>query len=134
MPAGIVAFSPSSDMTRSGASMQNKEELDPFFTRDGILHTTAMYLGGADAEHPLVSPALSGDFAGLPPLLLQVGTDEVLLDDAVHVAERARDAEVDVILDVVARVPHVFVSMVGMLDEADAALERAALFIHQRLR
>ncbi|AMV48305.1 hypothetical protein ATN79_47465 [Paraburkholderia caribensis] len=65
--------------------------------------------------------------------LLQVGTNELLLDDAVRLAARARDAEVDVILDVTADVPHVFQAFTGMLDEADYALDRAALFIVQRL-
>jgi monoterpene epsilon-lactone hydrolase len=65
------------------------------------------------------------------PRVLQVGTNELLLDDSVRLAERARDAEVDVILDVTAGVPHVFPSFVGTLDEAGQALDRAALFIRQ---
>jgi len=134
LPAAIVAFSPSADMTRSGASMARREDRDPFFTRGSLRQTTSMYLGGADPALPLASPAVTGDFSGMPPLLLQVGTDEVLLDDAVRIAERARDAEVDVILDVVAGVPHVFPSMVAALDEAGDALDRAALFIQQHVK
>jgi acetyl esterase/lipase len=67
-------------------------------------------------------------------LLLQVGTNEVLLDDATRLADRARAADVDVILDVVAGVPHVFQMFAGSLDEADQALDRAALFLTQQLR
>ncbi|HEY0248281.1 MAG TPA: alpha/beta hydrolase fold domain-containing protein [Gryllotalpicola sp.] len=74
------------------------------------------------------------DLTGFPPILLQLGTNELLLDDSVRLAERARDAEVDVILDVTAEVPHVFQSFLGQLAEADQALDRAALFLCQRLR
>lgn len=134
LPAGIVAFSPGLDHTRSGASMVSREAADPFFTRESMGHTGAMYLAGQDPNQSLLAPALHADLTGFPPILLQVGTNEVLLDDAVRLAARARDAEVDVILDVTAGVPHVFQSFIGQLDEADDALARAALFITQRLR
>jgi acetyl esterase/lipase len=71
--------------------------------------------------------------AGYAALLLQVGTNEVLLDDTTRMAARARDAGVDVILDVTAGVPHVFQTYAGVLDEADQALDRAALFLRQHL-
>ncbi len=67
-------------------------------------------------------------------MLLQAGTYEVLLDDSTRMATRARDAGVDVILDITADVPHVFQSFAGVLDEADEALDRAAFFIGQRIR
>jgi acetyl esterase/lipase len=66
-------------------------------------------------------------------LLLQVGTNEILLDDSVAMAERARDAGVDVILDVTADVPHVFQTYTGVLDEADLAIDRAVLFLTQHI-
>lgn len=88
----------------------------------------------ADPEHELLSPTTHADPTGFPPLLLQVGTNEVLLDDSTRLAERARDAEVDVILDVTASVPHVFQTYTGILNEADLALERAALFLTQHVR
>lgn len=132
-PGAIVAFSPSADMTRSGASMRVKEGLDPFFTRASIQQTGEMYLGGHDPRDPLASPALSGNFTDMPPMLLQVGTDELLLDDSTRLAELAKDAEVDVVLDIVAKVPHVFPSMSYALDEAHDALDRAALFIRQHI-
>jgi epsilon-lactone hydrolase len=74
------------------------------------------------------------DLTGFPPILLQVGTNELLLDDSTRLAARARAAGVDVILDVTADVPHVFQSFAGVLDEADQALDRAALFLTQALR
>lgn len=134
MPAAVVAFSPGLDKTHSGASMDSKAGFDPFFTRESFAKTDAMYLAGQDPNQDLLSPARFADLSGFPPLLLQVGTNEVLLDDSTQMADRARAAGVDVILDVTADVPHVFQAFTGILDEADQALERAALFITQHLR
>lgn len=133
MPAAVVTFSAGLDATRTGRSMETKAELDPFFTREGFDQTSALYLAGQDPRTALLSPATLADLTGLPPLLLQVGTDEMLLDDSTRLAARAVDAGVDVVLDVTADVPHVFQSLTGLLDEADRALDRAALFITQHL-
>jgi acetyl esterase/lipase len=134
MPAAIAAFSPGLDHTRSGASMITKEGADPFFTREGLGHTAEMYLAGQDPDQPLLAPAVHADLSGLPPIMLQAGTNELLLDDSVRLAERARAMGVDVILDIITGVPHVFQAFVGTLDEADQALDRAALFLSQHLR
>lgn len=134
LPAAIVAFSPGLDGTRSGASMDTKDGIDPLLSRAALGPTRDMYLAGQDPNQELVSPAVLADLTGFPPLLLQVGTNEILLDDSTRLAARARDAEVDVILDVTAGVPHVFQSFAGVLDEADQALDRAALFLSQHLR
>ncbi|TYC66574.1 alpha/beta hydrolase [Streptomyces sp. CB01881] len=133
LPAAVLAFSPGTDATRTGESMDTKEGIDPIFTRAALEHTGAMYLAGADPRQPLLSPALHADLTGLPPMLIQVGANEVLLDDSTRLAARARAAGVDVILDVTADVPHVFQSFAGVLDEADEALDRAALFLRQRI-
>jgi epsilon-lactone hydrolase len=134
MPAAVVAFSPGLDQTRSGASMETKAGIDPYFTREGLQATGALYLAGADPDQELLSPATRADLTGFPPLLLQVGTNEVLLDDSTRLAARAWAAGVDVVLDVTADVPHVFQSLTGVLDEADQALDRAALFLRQHLQ
>ncbi|MHB6904227.1 alpha/beta hydrolase [Streptomyces sp. CB02959] len=133
LPAAVLAFSPGTDATRTGESMDTKEGIDPIFTRAALEHTGAMYLAGADPHQPLLSPAVHADLTGLPPMLIQVGANEVLLDDSTRLAARARAAGVDVILDVTADVPHVFQSFAGVLDEADEALDRAALFLRQRI-
>lgn len=133
MPAGIVTFSGGLDQTRTGSSLQDKAGVDPMFTREALEASSYTYLAGADPHQPLASPAVHGDLTGFPPLLLQVGTNELLLDDTVRLADRAREADVDVILDVTAAVPHVFQSLAPVLDEAEQAFERAALFIRQRL-
>ncbi|MBO1332683.1 alpha/beta hydrolase [Streptomyces sp. VRA16 Mangrove soil] len=134
LPAAVVAFSPGLDATRTGDSMDTKEGIDPIFTRRALDHTGAMYLAGADPHQPLLSPAVLADLTGFPPMLIQVGTNEMLLDDSTRLAARAASAGVDVVLDITADVPHVFQVFAGVLDEADEALDRAALFLSQRLR
>ena len=133
LPAAIVAFSPGLDATRTGQSIDSKAGIDPFFTREGLTATGTQYLGGQDPNQPLLSPATLADLTGFPPILLQVGTNELLLDDSVRLADRARDHGVDVILDITAGVPHVLQSYVGVLDESDHAADRAALFLRRQL-
>jgi len=131
MPAAVVTFSAGLDATRTGESMDAKDGVDPFFTKAGLQKSNEGYLAGQDPLQPMLSPALVGDLTGFPPLLLQVGTNELLLDDTTRLARRAWDANVDVILDVTANVPHVFQAFTGILDEADHALDRAAQFLRQ---
>jgi epsilon-lactone hydrolase len=133
MPAAAVLLSPGLDQTRSGESMTTRGALDPVLTREALLASGPLYVGDADPLDPRLSPVLSADLAGFPPLYLQVGTHEILLDDSVRMADRARAAEVDVILDVVAGAPHVFPMFTAELDEARDALDRVALFLRQRL-
>lgn len=133
LPAAGVAFSPGADASRSGVSMATKAGADPIFTPAALTALAELYLGGQDPAQPLLSPAVAADLTGLPPLLLQVGSNEVLLDDATRLAVRAAHAGVDVVLDVTGGVPHVFQSFAGQLDEADAALDRAGRFVTERL-
>lgn len=130
LPAGVVLFSPWTDLTLSGASMD--AENDPLFTRAHLAEPAAQYLGDADPRDELASPLLA-DLTGLPPLLVQVGSAEILLDDSLRLVARAAAAEVDVSLDVVAGAPHVFQYFAGMLPEADEALDHAAAFLKARL-
>jgi monoterpene epsilon-lactone hydrolase len=133
-PAAIVAFSPGLDATRAGQSMVTKAEADPLLDRASLDRLSDFYVAGQDRRNPLLSPVVAADLTGLPPVLVQVGTNEMLLDDARRLALRASDAEVDVVLDITAKVPHVFQSFTGVLDEAGEALDRAALFLRQRVR
>ncbi|MCP2337293.1 alpha/beta hydrolase [Actinomadura rupiterrae] len=133
LPAAIVTFSAGLDATRTGESMDTKEGIDPILTRKSVEHTGAMYLAGADPHQPMLSPAVLADLTGFPPMLMQVGTNEIMLDDSTRLAVRARAAGVDIILDITADVPHVFQSFAGVLDEADQALDRAALFLAQHV-
>jgi acetyl esterase/lipase len=133
LPAAIATFSPGLDATRTGESMDTKEGIDPILTRKSVEHTGAMYLAGQDPRQPMLSPAVLADLTGFPPMLIQVGTNEILLDDSTRLAARARAAGADVILDITADVPHVFQAFAGVLDEADQALDRAALFLTQHV-
>jgi acetyl esterase/lipase len=134
MPAAIVAFSPGVDATRAGQSMVTKAEADPLLDRASLDRLSSLYVAGQDRRNPLLSPAVTAGLTGLPPMLVQAGTNEMLLDDARRLAQRASDAEVDVVLDITAKVPHVFQSFTGVLDEAGEALDRAALFLRQHVR
>jgi acetyl esterase/lipase len=83
----------------------------------------ATYLAGADPEHPYASP-LYADLHGLPPVLIHVGDAEVILDDSVRFAAKARAAGVDVTLEVWDQMPHVWHAFAGLLPESDQAIER----------
>jgi monoterpene epsilon-lactone hydrolase len=134
MPAAVVLLSPMTDLTVSGDSYHHKAQTDPNIGAQAIRTRVADYLGGTgtSAADPLVSPVFA-DLRGLPPLLIQAGSHEVLLDDATRLAARAAADDVAVILDITPAVPHVFQAFAGILDEGDAALERVARFIDDHL-
>ncbi|MEU7985821.1 alpha/beta hydrolase [Streptosporangium canum] len=131
MPAAAVLFSPAVDLTLSGASMRSKDGVDPIFTPADLEWYFDQYIAGGDRSTPEASPVFA-DLTGLPPLLIQVGSSELLLDDAVRLAGRAGIDEVTVTLEVAPRQPHVFHH--GESAEAAAALERAGRFLALRLR
>jgi monoterpene epsilon-lactone hydrolase len=131
-PAAALLLSPWVDLTQSGRSLATKAAVDPSMTANALRVRAADYLGDADPRAELASPALA-DLRGLAPLLVQVGSHEVLLDDALLLAARAAECDVDVTLDVVAGAPHVFQAFAVVLDEAVAALDRAAAFLRDRL-
>jgi monoterpene epsilon-lactone hydrolase len=128
MPASAAVFSPFADLTLSGESITSRRAVDPALTVDGLRLRGGEYAAGSDPTVPTLSPVFA-DFTGLPPLLVQVGSHEILLDDALRVAERAARDDVEVALQVTPGVPHVFQGFVGMLDEADTALDDAARFL-----
>ncbi|MEU3650240.1 alpha/beta hydrolase [Lentzea sp. NPDC034063] len=134
-PAAAVLFSPMTDLTVSGESFRTKATADPNITAAAIRTRVADYLIGTDVDpaDPRVSPVFA-DLTGLPPLLIQAGSNEVLLDDATRLAARAAADNVPVILDVVPDVPHVFQAFAAVLDEGTAALDRAGRFIRDHLR
>ncbi|WP_240970487.1 alpha/beta hydrolase [Actinacidiphila epipremni] len=132
-PAAAALFSPFTDLTLSGESIRTKEAVDPIFTADALRAYADLYAGAGDRAHPLASP-LFADLTGLPPLLVQVGTHEVLLDDATRLAARASAADIDVTLDVHAGLSHVFQNRYDTLPEAAAALTAAARFLTAHLR
>jgi epsilon-lactone hydrolase len=128
MPAAVVAFSPWVDLTLSGASLAALARRDAFLPALRLPEVRDQYLGGGDPRDPCASPWL-GCFPGVPPVLIQAGLAEILVDDARRMAERLRADGVAVTLDLVGGAPHVFQAFAGVLPEAGAALDRAAAFI-----
>ena len=130
MPAAALLLSPMTDLTATGSSYAGKADVDPAISAQAIRTRTADYLAGTgtDPSDPLVSPIFA-DLSGLPPLLIQAGSHEVLLDDATRLAVKAATDDVAVILDITPGVPHVFQAFAALLDEGDIALNRAARFI-----
>jgi monoterpene epsilon-lactone hydrolase len=128
LPACAFLMSPYVDLTLSGETLTQKQAVDPVLSLEGLRVRVPDYVAGADASDPLISP-IFGDLSGLPPLLIQVGTHEILLSDAVRLAGRAAVADVPVTLEVTPGVPHVFQGFAALLDEGDAALDRASDFL-----
>ena len=128
LPAAGVCISPWVDLACSGQSYQTKAASDPIVTRDGVGRMASWYLAGADPRTPLAAP-LYADLHGLPPLLIHVGSDEVLLDDARQLAARARAAGVEATLDVWPEMIHVWHWFLGMLDEAQRAVDGIGEFV-----
>jgi len=131
LPAGGVCISPWVDLTCGGASYATKADADPIVRRAGVEEMARAYLGATPPRTPLASP-LFADLRGLPPLLIHVGSDEVLLDDAVQLAERARAAGVDATLEVYERMIHVWHWFLPMLEEAETAVEAIGRFVRSR--
>jgi acetyl esterase/lipase len=125
--AGVV-FSPWVDLAFTGASMKDAHIDDPLLTYEYLQAGARMYLGAADSRDPLASP-LFGDLSRLPPVLIQVGSDERLLDDARQYSERAAGAGSPVRLEVWEGMHHVFQVNVAHLQTSGVALDRAAAFL-----
>ena len=132
LPAAGVCISGWFDMTLSGASYEERADEDVMVTRDLLDKCSAAYCKGSNPEAPLASP-LFADLAGLPPLLVQVGSAEVLLDDSLGFAERAQSAGVEVELDVAPDMCHVWHTFADMVPEGREAIERIAAFVEPRL-
>jgi acetyl esterase/lipase len=131
-PTSAVLMSPWADLAGTGDSIKTKADVDPVITAEAVRVRARDYLGGVDACDPAVSPVYAS-LAGLPPLLIQAGSHEILLDDAIRLAEQAAYDNVAVTLDVVPGVPHVFQAFAVILDEGEAALTRAGAFLRQHI-
>jgi acetyl esterase/lipase len=132
LPAAAFVMSPYVDLTLAGTTMDTRREVDPLLSREGLQARIPDYTSGQDAGLGLISPIFA-DLSGLPPLIIQAGTHEVLLDDAVRLAQRAADDDVELTLDITPRVPHVFQAYHAILDEGAAALDRAGRLLSAHL-
>jgi acetyl esterase/lipase len=127
LPAAAVLFSPWTDLAATGASVTANAKREALLWGPGLQAGASLYLGPADPKTPLASP-LYADLAGLPPLLIHCGSREVLLDDSVRLADRARAAGVRVELRLWPVVPHVW-QLVPFVPEAGESMRLAAAFL-----
>ena len=132
LPAAAFVMSPYVDLTLAGTTIDTKRDVDPLLNRELLQPRVTDYTAGQDAALPLISPVFA-DLSGLPPLIIQAGSHEVLLDDAVRLAGRAATADVEVTLEITPGVPHVFQAYSAILDEAGAALDRAGQLLSAHL-
>jgi epsilon-lactone hydrolase len=128
LPGAAVALSPWTDLAATGASLARNAKADPMLLADLVPSLARQYLAGADPRHPYASP-LYGDPAGLPPTLFHVGSDEILHDDAVRMADKMRAAGCRVELEVWPRMPHVWHLFAPVLPEAHRAIRRIGAFV-----
>jgi epsilon-lactone hydrolase len=131
LPAAAALMSPTVDLTSSGASMTERVDQDPISTPAMLRQFAADYLAGADPKTPLASPLFAA-LSGLPPLLIQVGTADLLLSDSERLAAAAADAGVDVTLQIGEGLPHVYQLLLGT-PEAAAATERIGAFLRDQV-
>lgn len=131
LPAAAVCMSPVTDHLKTGASMDGKAALDPLVQRKSSTEHSRRYIGDADPKSPYASP-LYADLHGLPPILILVGTSEVLLDDSTRFAERARAAGVEAEIEVWDEMIHIW-PFFADLPEAAKAVERMGAFIRSKL-
>lgn len=133
LPAASMPLSPWLDMEAGGSTFQTNAEKDALVTAPIIQTMASTFLGpNGNPKDPLANP-LHADLAGLPPLYIQVGADETLLDDSRALAAAARDAGVDVTLEEEPEMQHVYHFLAGAAPEADAAIARLARWVRPKL-
>ncbi len=131
LPAALFLMSPWTDLTFSGDSIKSRAQRDPVLSiNDNWLENT--YAGDQPLTHPLISP-LFADLAGLPPTIIQVGTEEILYDDSVRLAEKALLAGVDATLEVWEGMWHVFQGFAPYMPEAGQAIDQLGAFLKKHI-
>ena len=126
IPAGIIALSPFIDCTLSSKSIDQRDGDDPIVERDTLTFMVSNYFQDNDPSDPFISP-IFGDFTGLPPILIQAGNKEVLIDEALRLAERAKASNIDTTLELFDERLHIF-SMFPYLPNAEKALKSIEQF------
>ena len=132
LPCAAAALSPWADLTLTGASLRGNAAADPMLDPDNLPELVRNYCAGADPRDPYISP-IYGDPAGLPPTLIQAGSDEILRDDAVRAADKMRGAGCQVELELWERMPHVWHLYAGFVPEGRRALARLGEFLQARM-
>lgn len=131
-PAGLFVISPWADLTQSHATYRTKAQDDPMITRQGLDDSAKAYLAGLDARDPRASPVF-GDFEGVAPILIQVGSEEALLGDSLTLADRAGQARVEVRLEIWPEMIHVWHAFGGQLGAARRAIKTAGQWMDARM-
>ena len=132
LPAAAAVFSPWVDLTLAGESVSGKAAVDPILSIESLQPASLWYVGEWDAADPRVSPVFA-DLSALPPLSVQVGSREVLLDDAVRLAARAAASDVRVTLDVIPGAIHGFEAHEAEEVASDGYLAAAGEFLSANL-
>jgi monoterpene epsilon-lactone hydrolase len=132
LPAAVVCLSPWTDLATTGPSIISNAKRDPFLKLYDLLFMAELYHGDHDPKNPLISP-LYGELQGLPPMLIHVGTAEILTDDSVRFAEKAKNAGVDVTLDVWDDMIHVFQAFADWAPEGQDAINKIGKYILEKL-
>ncbi len=133
MPAGAILFSPWTDLIGTVQSRTTHDAADPWISGQALSFVSGLYAGAEDVHNPLISP-IYADLHGLPPLLIHVGNDEVLLDDSLQVAEHAKAANVSVEITVWEGMWHVFPAFAYVLPEGRQAMEQMGVFIRKQTK
>jgi phosphinothricin tripeptide acetyl hydrolase len=133
LPAAGICLSPWTDLANTGASIDSKAPDDPLLAPWELHAFARRYLNGSDPRNSLASP-LYGNFEGFPPLLLHVGDAEILRDDSTRLAQRARDAGVEVTFKLEAEMIHVWHFFGALIPEGDAATHEVGAYIRQSLQ
>jgi monoterpene epsilon-lactone hydrolase len=129
LPACVAVISPLADLTLSGSSMEERKHLDPLVTREMLASTVTEYLAGADPRDPRCS-TIFADMHGLPPILIQVGENEILYDDAIRIRDAANTADVNVTFESLRHGFHVWPVFISAgLPESAAAIEHLVSFV-----
>jgi epsilon-lactone hydrolase len=132
LPRAAAAMSPWTDLALTGTSIRANAEADPMLDPDNMPALVRNYCAAADPRNPYISP-IYGDPAGLPPTIIQAGSDEILRDDAVRMGENMRAAGCDVEVDIWEKMPHVWQLYARLLPEARSALARIGEFLQERM-
>lgn len=132
LPSAAIAMSPWTDLALTGGSLHANAASDPMLIAEEVPRLARFYVPESEARNPYASP-LYGDPRGLPPTLIQVGSDEILRDDAVRMAEKMKAAGCDIVLQVWPRMPHVFQVLAAVVPEARQAMAEIARFLRTNM-
>ena len=133
LPAAAIILSPWADLDMTGDSIRTKAKVDPLVSASDLFFLASLYIGDDDPKNPYISP-LYADLKGLPPMLIQVGSAEILLNDSTRIAEKAKNAGVDVFLDIWEDMIHMFLLFASWAPEGQKANEKIGEFIQKHLR